>query len=196
MLLLFVCLLLSGNKLKAQELSQGYLDSAKIFFRAFTTNFSIYETNIVQDYSSDSNNLSYKYMIQLGEESLRKSSLRIFNSAFKTTQAALDSLILSKWELSSIFQKAKNSKKFKMPGAFFPRTTVAPIREISDSLRNVIPTPAIWTFTLPCFIRNGTLAACYYIHHNIKGSGDGGLILFKNENGYWVKFGKDVYMQF
>jgi len=165
---------------KAQQYSKGYLDSVKEFYRQWSENTERFTNPVILNNTSDPAIVG-RYLSRIKPKKL---IIRDGKS---------DSLIITKKELSYVLQRIKESEKFTWDDNFFKGSKIIDTAELSLMKVGCLRENKCaiqWVFSLPAFLRNNTYAVIYSEWFTFKGSGEGALIFFKNENGKWSKVGK------
>jgi hypothetical protein len=173
--------------LKAQQYSKGYLDSVKEFYRQWSEKERIYPVFKIVDNASD----SFGIKIALYEIRQRIKDGELVFHSFK--QENSDSVVLSSKEVNYALWKIKGSQYFSWPTDFFPNAEIYHnnvFTSLSYDTSNQPRTKKVYCFlSLPVFLKNGKFCLLFQLYYCGSDCGNEDITLYKNEKGYWRRYG-------
>ena len=197
-----LCTAAFTSRLHAQQLSNAYLDSVKAFYADWVLDQKDFVYTIIDNtrYPTDIEFCLYR----INFESLffppctvykldeKKTQGRSLNDIEERKANAIDSVTLTEAETDSAFEKLKASTSFQWTKDIFPNAEFIDTTQDVMRWRNTspgIPKPGYWALSLPTFFRDGAWCLMFYLYYCGPDCGHEALILYKNENRHWQRFG-------
>lgn len=188
-------------RLHAQQLSKTYLDSVKAFYADWVTDQKDFVYTIIDNtrYPTDIEFCLYRISFEslflppctVYKPDEKKTGGRIINDIPERQMNSKDSITFTEEETNYAFETIKASTTFKWTKEIFPNAEFIDSATYYTRLAATTgnPKPGYWALSLPAFFRDGAWCMMFYRYYCGPACGYEALIVYRNENGRWRRFG-------
>lgn len=186
------------DALYAQTYSKGYLDSVKAFYSDWEQHQRDL-VHVINDNTEDARMLEL-CVKQMNDREHHCPSFTIHEKIYKHNAnydvtmdrgtLTNDSIVLTQEEIGTLFKTIEHSMSFKWPKSIFPNAEIVSFQQYQAEMPKLKrPDKGIWHLSLPYFIRNGHYCIIFYLYYCGWDCGYESLIVYKNNDGKWKKYG-------
>ncbi|MCD6012386.1 MAG: hypothetical protein K0Q79_2248 [Flavipsychrobacter sp.] len=192
--LLFFFISLFSFASEGRQLSSGYRDSVKSFFKSWVENQYDFVFTVM-DNTTLPGLIHYEFTMDTADIRAFKSPFTVrkivSEKKYFRIEYGKDSINLTQNEVNYDIDKISASGSFRWTKDFFPNAEIVDSTRYFNELMNSIGSrsrPAFWTISLPVFLRNGEYCVLFSLYYCGSMCGHSELSVYKYESGLWQKF--------